>query len=69
MCACVSAMACKLSPWRSIAATISLGLVARVDADGAARLLAPDDARVLLEGRDGYLLDDHLLRKPSPEEL
>ena len=37
-------------------------LLARIDADGAPRLLAAQDARVLLERRDCDLLDDHGLR-------
>ena len=34
-------------------------LVARIDADAPLRFLAAEDARVLLKGGDGHLLDNH----------
>ena len=40
-------------------------LLAGIDAQRAARLLAAEQARVLLEGRERYLLDYHLLENPS----
>jgi hypothetical protein len=36
-----------------------LSLVARINTDGATRLLAPDDARVLLKRSDGKLFNNH----------
>jgi hypothetical protein len=35
------------------------GLVARINADGPAGSLAPDDARVLLKGCNGQFFDNH----------
>jgi hypothetical protein len=40
-------------------------LLAGVNADRAARLLATEQARVLLESRERYLLDYHQMQNPS----
>jgi hypothetical protein len=34
-------------------------LVTRINTNGTPRLLAPDDARVLLKGSNGQLFDNH----------
>jgi hypothetical protein len=40
-------------------------LLARIDAHGVPRLLAPEQARVLLKRRERYLLDYHPMQNPS----
>ena len=40
-------------------------LLARIDAHRAARLFAPEQARVLLKRRERYLLDYHPMQNPS----
>jgi hypothetical protein len=49
----------KLKPVSLKRARDQFRLVARINTDGTPRLLAPDDARVLLKRSDGQLFNNH----------